>query len=85
MLELEVHLHGDLDRYVPDSQRGVVRRALPEGAHVGELLASFGFPPQRRVIVGVDGRTAALDEPLVDGARIDLVPPIAGGAEKGPG
>jgi sulfur carrier protein ThiS len=54
---------------------------VPSDAHyVAELLATFGFPPERSVIVGVDGETAALDAPLVDGARFDLVPPISGGA-----
>ena len=53
--------------------------ALPAGSRVVDVLASFDFPPERRVIVGVNGQAAGLDDAVVDGARIDLVPPISGG------
>ena len=65
---------------MPDVPRGSVTREFPDDARVGDVLASFGFPADRQVIVGVDGQTASLDDPLRDGARIDLVPPITGGA-----
>ena len=85
-MNIEVHLHGGLVRYVPDAPRGVVKRELPAGSRVVDVLASFDFPPERRVIVGINGQAAGLDDAVVDGARIDLVPPIAGGNEhlKGP-
>jgi sulfur carrier protein ThiS len=76
MLRVEVHLHGGLLRYAP---RGAVQREYPAGTRVADLLASFDFPAERRVIVGVNGQTAKLDDILPDGARIDLVPPISGG------
>jgi sulfur carrier protein ThiS len=79
-LHIEVHLHGALGRYVADAPRGVVRCELPAGARVADVLASFDFPAERHVIIGVDGQAAKLDDLLVDGARIDLVPPISGGA-----
>jgi sulfur carrier protein ThiS len=78
-MNIEVHLHGGLVRYVPDAARGVVRRELPAGSRVVDVLASFDFPPERRVIVGVNGQAASLDDAVADGARIDLVPPISGG------
>jgi len=78
-MNIEVHLHGGLVRYVPDAPRGVVRRELPAGSRVVDVLASFEFPPERRVIVGVNGQAASLDDAVADGARIDLVPPISGG------
>jgi sulfur carrier protein ThiS len=78
-MNIEVHLHGGLVRYAPDAARGVVRRELPAGSRVVDVLASFDFPPERRVIVGVNGQTASLDDAVADGARIDLVPPISGG------
>ena len=58
---------------------GAFARELPDGSRVADVLASFALPADRRVIVGVDGRAAGLDELVYDGARIDLVPPIAGG------
>jgi sulfur carrier protein ThiS len=78
-MNIEVHLHGGLVRYVPDAPRGVVRREMPAGSRVVDLLASFDFPPERRVIVGINGEAAGLDDAVIDGARIDLVPPISGG------
>ncbi len=78
-MNIEVHLHGGLVRYVPDAPRGVVRRELPAGSRVVDVLASFNLPPERRVIVGVNGQAASLDDAVADGARIDLVPPISGG------
>ena len=44
-----------------------------------DVLASFDLPPERRVIVGLNGEAAGLDDAVSEGARIDLVPPISGG------
>jgi sulfur carrier protein ThiS len=60
----------------------VIKRELESGSRVLDVLASFDFPPNHRVIVGVDGQQANLEDALTDGARIDLVPPIAGGDER---
>jgi sulfur carrier protein ThiS len=81
-VQVEVHLHGGLVRYVPEAARGVVKRELSPGARVADVLASFDFPPNHRVIVGVDGQAAKLDDTITQGARIDLVPPITGGDER---
>jgi sulfur carrier protein ThiS len=83
-LNVEVHLHGALERYVTDARRGVVWREVPTGARVIDVLASFDLPAERRVIVGVNGQAAGLDDTVPEGARIDLVPPISGGSLKGP-
>jgi len=78
-VHVDVHLHGGLLRLVPDAPRGSLTREFPDGARVADVLASFNFPADRQIIVGVDGQTASLSDPLRDGARIDLVPPITGG------
>jgi sulfur carrier protein ThiS len=78
-LRVEVHLHGGLLRYSPDAPRGPLWREYPAGTRVADVLASFDFPAERRVIVGVNGQSASPDDLLPDGARIDLVPPISGG------
>jgi sulfur carrier protein ThiS len=80
IVRVDVHLHGGLLRFVPDTPRGGLSREFPTGARVADVLASFDFLADRRVIVGVDGQTASPDDLLIDGARIDLVPPIAGGS-----
>ena len=74
-----VHLHAGLLRFAPDPGRGPFGREFPDGARVADVLASFALPADRRVIVGMDGESASVDDLLRDGARIDLVPPIAGG------
>jgi sulfur carrier protein ThiS len=78
-IRVEVHLHAGLVRFAPEPNRGSYEREFPDGARVGDVLASFALPADRRVIVGMDGAAAPLDAPLRPGARIDLVPPIAGG------
>ena len=77
---VEVHLHAELGRLAPD-QRGVLTLDLPDGAHVADLLErlSLAAGTSRRVIVGLNGEAARLDQELVDGARIDLLTPMAGG------
>jgi sulfur carrier protein ThiS len=52
---------------------------VPAGTRVADVLASFDLPPDRRVIIGLNGQAASLDDAVVEGARIDLVPPISGG------
>jgi sulfur carrier protein ThiS len=76
-----VQLHAGLLRYAPEpSGRGTYVREFADDACVSDVLASFGLPPERRIIIGIDGESASVDARLHDGARIDLVPPIAGGA-----
>ncbi len=79
-IRVEVRLHAGLLRYAPDaSGRGTFVRELPDGARVRDLLAGFGLPAERRIIIGVNGEAASADDLLSDGSRVDLVPPIAGG------
>jgi sulfur carrier protein ThiS len=80
VVRVDVHLHGGLLRYVPDVPSGELSREYPAGARVADVLASFDFLAERRVIVGLDGQQARPEDLLTDGARIDLVPPIAGGS-----
>jgi sulfur carrier protein ThiS len=78
-MQVEVHLHAELARLAPD-QRGVLTLDVPDGARVADLLEQLALGTHRRVIVGVNGETAALDQQLPDGARIDLLTPMAGGS-----
>ena len=82
-MQVEVHLHAELARLAPD-QRGVLTLQLPDGAHVADLLEQLSLGPgtRRRVIVGLNGEAAGLDHELVNGARIDLLTPMAGGAAR---
>jgi sulfur carrier protein ThiS len=53
---------------------------LPVGAQVADVLRELALPADRNVLIGLNGEAAQLEQVLEDGARIDLVPPIAGGA-----
>jgi sulfur carrier protein ThiS len=79
-VRVEVHLHADLERYASGARRGVISLDLPVGAQVVDVLREVALPADRRVLVGVNGAAARPEQVLEDGARIDLVPPIAGGA-----
>ena len=78
-IRVEVHLHAGLVRFAPEAGRGSYEREFADGARVRDVLASFALPADRRVIVGMDGQAAQMDALLHPGARIDIVPPIAGG------
>ena len=80
-MQVEVHLHAELARLAPD-KRGVLMLDVPNGAHVADLLEQLALGTQRRIIVGVNGEAARLDQELVDGARIDLLTPMAGGSAR---
>jgi sulfur carrier protein ThiS len=78
-MQVEVHLHAELARLAPDN-RGVLMLDVPEGAHVADVLEQLALGTRRRIIVGLNGEAARLDQELADGARLDLLTPMAGGS-----
>src|SRR4051812_15910290 len=80
-MHVEVHLHAELVRLAPDN-RGVLTLDVPDGAHVTDLLEQLALDTQGRIIVGVNGEAARLDQELTDGARIDLLTAMAGGSAR---
>jgi sulfur carrier protein ThiS len=80
-VRVEVHLHADLERYAPSARRGVIALELPLGATVSDVWRELALPAERRVLIGLNGTAALPEQVLADGARIDLVPPISGGAQ----
>jgi len=78
-MRIEVHLHAELARLAPE-QRGVLKLDMPDGTRVADLLQRFALGNHHRIIVGINGQAAAHEQELVDGARIDLLTPMAGGA-----
>ena len=80
-MRVQVHLHAELARLAPD-QRGVLTVDLPEGARVSDLLERLPITPERRIIVGLNGESVLPEHELVDGARIDLLTPMAGGSAR---
>jgi sulfur carrier protein ThiS len=80
-MRVSVHLHADLERFAPAAPRGVLALDLPSGARVADALREVRLPHDRQVIVGVNGAAATRDQVLSDGARLDVLPPMAGGSE----
>ncbi len=78
-IRVEVHLHGELGRLAPPGARGPVQLRLAESARVADVLERLAVPRTRSLIIGVGGETATEATELSDGARLDLLTPMAGG------
>jgi sulfur carrier protein ThiS len=78
-MRVEVHLHAELARLAPE-QRGVLTLEMPEGGRIADLLERLSVPQERRIIIALNGEAAPLEQQLVEGARIDLLTPMAGGS-----
>ena len=78
-MRVEVHLHAELARLAPE-QRGVLKLDLPDGTRVADVVQRFALGSEQRIIVGVNGEAAPLEQVLIEGARIDLLTPMAGGS-----
>ena len=79
-MTIHLALFAYLSQYQPDGQSG--RHARPfdaaDGTTVGELIARLGLPDGPRVVF-VNGRRAADDQPLCNGDRLAIFPPLGGG------
>ena len=77
---IHLALFAHLSKYQPDGQGGREARLIDvaDGATVGELIARLGLPDGPRVVL-LNGRHADDDQPLSDGDRLAIFPPIAGG------
>jgi sulfur carrier protein ThiS len=78
-MRVEVHFHAELTRLAPD-RGGVVTLDMPSGARVADVLGQLSLNAGQRLIVGVNGEAVPPDQELSDGARIDLLTPMAGGS-----
>ena len=69
-----------LSQYQPDGQggRGARPMDVADGATVGDLIARIGLPDGPRTVF-INGRRADDDQPLCNGDRLAIFPPIAGG------
>jgi sulfur carrier protein ThiS len=52
---------------------------VPDGIHLGELLARFGVPLTAESVILLNGQTVALDTPLQDGDQVSAFSAVAGG------
>jgi molybdopterin converting factor small subunit len=79
-MQVELRVFATLRKYLPDHplDRGVVVTVEP-GTTVGQLITKAGVPLEKVKIVMVNNRHADLDQQLVDGDRVAVFPPVAGG------
>jgi sulfur-carrier protein len=77
---VQLALFAYLSKYQPDGRGGRLARPVevPVGTTVGELIARLGLPDGPRAVI-LNGRHAADDQVLSEGARLAIFPPIAGG------
>ncbi len=79
-MKVEVHLFATLARYLPAGAAGdSVTLEVAEGTTVGELLRVLKIPELFDCMRVVNGRDVPSDHRLVDGDRVSLFPPLAGG------
>lgn len=77
MIHVDVNMHGDLRRFLPDGAASQ-RLALPETTRVIELLERL--QAQHDVwLAAIDNVAVPLTARLTDGAAIDFFPHMEGG------
>ena len=79
-MQVSVALFAYLSKFQPDGQAGRAPRAfdMPEGSTVGDVIEMLGLPDEPRVLF-VNSRHAGDDTVLVEGDRLAIFPPVAGG------
>ena len=77
-MQVTVELQAYLTRHSPDGQPSF-ECTLPEGATVQTLLGQLNLSEDQASIIVVNDRTVDFADPLHDGDRVILIPPLAGG------
>lgn len=79
-MQVSVALFAHLSKFQPDGQAGRAPRVfdMSEGATVGDAIEMLGLPDEPRVLF-VNSRHAEDDTVLVEGDRLAIFPPVAGG------
>jgi sulfur carrier protein ThiS len=77
MITVEVHMHGNLRRFLPDGVASMTMD-VPDGMRVAELAESL--KAQEDVwVAAIDKVVVPMSAPLADGACLDLFPILEGG------
>ena len=78
-MRVKITPYAELRRLV-QNRGDVLWLDLPDGATVGDALASMAVTKLDGIIIGVDGVYAKPTQALHDGAEVTLVTPMEGGA-----
>ncbi len=79
-MKVDIALFAYLSDYQPDGLGGRDPRPfeLSPGTTVADIIARLGLPDEPRVVF-INGTHAADETALVDGDRLAIFPPVAGG------
>ncbi len=77
-MQVTVELQAYLEQYSPNGQR-VFEFTLPEGATVQTLVRRLNLPEELAAVIVLNDRNADFADPLHEGDRVTLIPPLAGG------
>ncbi len=77
-MQVTVELQAYLRQYSPNGQP-VFERTLADGATVQTLVRELDVPEEMASVIVLNDRNADFDDPLSEGDRVTLIPPLAGG------
>jgi molybdopterin converting factor small subunit len=77
---IELKFYASLASYMPGSSEGGSGMVeIEEGVTVRKLLERLKVPSDKIKLIFINGIHAGGDEPLKDGDRLGVFPPVAGG------
>jgi molybdopterin synthase sulfur carrier subunit len=80
-LRVEVKLCASLARYAPETpgKEGTVLMEVSQGKTIGEMLKGLKVPLESVKLVFLNGVHSDMNQPLREGDRVGVFPPVAGG------
>ena len=78
-MKIRVVLHGNLARYGAPGTPGEWAGELPAGSSLRDLIRLLGIKDGEAAAATINGTLKGLDSPVPDGARVLLLPWMAGG------
>ncbi|HUF54019.1 MAG TPA: MoaD/ThiS family protein [Dehalococcoidia bacterium] len=78
-MRITVELQGYLDQYAP-TEAATFPYEMPDGATVADVMKRLHLPEDLSAAAIVGGEASDPTQPLNDGDRLTLVPPLGGGA-----
>jgi len=77
-MQVTVELQAYLAQYSPSGD-AVFPYSLPDGATVQTLVRQLNVPEELASVIVVNERSGDFEDPLDDGDRVTLIPPLSGG------
>ena len=77
-MRVVIERFADLRRFGPPSS-GLLEMEAPDGATLGQLVASLGIPESTPRVALINGRVGGDERRLRDGDKVTLFPPVEGG------